>query len=358
MKKYLYQLASRHTKGAAAAVLKFLLWILSLFYFLAVETTYYLYALGLIKRYRLGCKVLSVGNITWGGTGKTPVAAMLAKYLKEQGKKPAILIRGYKNISSAAENSYKRTGDEAFMLSEILSVPVLTGKNRVKTGRTALKDLSVDTLILDDGFQHWRLRRDWDIVVVDCTNAFGNGFLIPRGILREPLSALKRAQVFFLTKTDVAGLKTAEIKRRLSRINPAALIVESIHQPVGFGNLLHPEESFAPAEVKSQDVALVCSIGNPDAFIKTVTGLKLNPVLKFCFLDHHHYKQEEVADIIDSCQRYHVNTVITTHKDAVRLKDHFAALDPELSVLVLQIEIAITKGSDEFFSGLSRLYPA
>lgn len=377
MKKYLYQLATGRTKGPLAFFLKFILWILSLVYLLGVRIVYYLYALGIFKHQRLAGKVISVGNITWGGTGKTPVVAMLAKYLMEQGKKPAVLIRGYgakkdsrekvfggispkadKRVLSGQENSYKRTGDEAFMLSEILSVPVLVGKDRVTIGKKALQDFYADTLILDDGFQYWPLQRDLDIVTIDCTNAFGNGFLLPRGILREPLSALKRAQVFFLTKTDLAGQKTVEVRDKLNRINSAALIVESIHRPTRFQNLLKPETFFALHEIKSREVALVCSIGNPSAFEKTVTNLKMNPVLKFFFLDHHHYKREEISKIIAACLKYRIDTLITTNKDAVRLKDYFAVLNPKLLILVLQIDIAITKGRNEFLSRLSRLYSA
>lgn len=362
MREYFYSLITDKAKGIFASVVKFILWLLSLIYFVFLKIILFFFRIGILKSHKLNCKVISVGNITWGGTGKTPLVKMLAQYLQEQGRKPAIIIRGYKGNPRIKQKdfsaNYKAVGDEAFMLSQELSIPIIVGKNRVAVGRQAIKDFAVDTLILDDGFQHWRLKRDLDIVTIDCANPFGNGWLIPRGILRGPFSSLSRAGIFFLTKTDLAGNKIAEIRNRLARINPSALLVESIHRPVGFGDLLRKDKFIPLEEIKEKEVCLVGSIGNPVAFEKTIASLKLNPVLKFFFLDHHEYKRQEIDKIIESCTRFRINTIITTSKDAVRLRDYFLAINPTQSILVLQIEISVTKGKDEFFNRLSGIYSA
>lgn len=355
MREYFYRLVTDKEKGILVFFLKSLLLGLSLIYSVLLKIVLLFYRLKILKIHKLACRVISVGNITWGGTGKTPVVRMLTKYLVEQGKRPAIIIRGYKSTPGQA---YKQKGDEAFMLREELAAPVISDRNRVASGKKAINDFKADTLILDDGFQHWRLSRDLNIVTIDCTNPFGNGCIIPRGILREPLSGLRRADVFFLTKTNLSAADIGKIKDKLVNINPFALMVESIHKPVGFYNLLKKEESLGIDKIKDKDVCLVCGIGNPAALEKTTLSLKLNPVLKFFFLDHHDYKKEEVIKIIDSCSRFKINTIITTSKDAVKLKDHFMGLAPTQKILVLDINIAITKGKDEFLSRLSRLYSA
>jgi len=355
MREYFYQLITGQKKGIIAFILKFILWILSLIYGVLLRLVLWLYEIGILRKHKLTARVISVGNITWGGTGKTPLVKMLAEYLKEQGRKPAVIIRGYKSKPQA--QGYQKIGDEAFFLSQGSSIPVIAGKDRVAGGIQAIKDFSVDTLILDDGFQHWRLKRDLEIVAIDCTNPFDSGFLIPRGILREPLSGLKRAEIFFLTKTDLEADSISEIINRLKAVNPTALIVESMHRPVGFYSLLQREEIIPPDKLKGKRIALACSIGNPQAFEKTIRSLGLIPELKFFFMDHHHYQPQDIDKIIDGCRQANLNTLITTQKDAVRLKDYSEKLS-SLQVLVLQIEISITRGRDDFFNRLSRLYPA
>jgi len=360
MREYLYQVITGKKQGFVALVIRSVLLGLSFIYFVLVKIILFFYGSGLLKSHRLGCKVISVGNITWGGTGKTPLVKTLVKLLIGQGRKPAVIIRGYKSNPRADGNqlNYRLVGDEAAMLLGDLAVPVLVGRDRVGVVKRALRDLNIDTVILDDGFQHWRLRRNLDIVCIDATNPFGNGLLIPRGILREPLSGLKRAGVFFLTKTDLAGGGILELKNRLSRINPSALMVESIHRPVGFHNILKKDEFIPREEVSEERVCLVCSIGNPAAFEKTIVSLKLNPVLRFFFMDHHDYKKDQIDEIIAACSQDNIKTIITTSKDAVRLNEHLVKINTPLKILVLKIEIVITKGKDEFLSRLSRIYSA
>ena len=192
IKTYYIDLVKDKRKGALAAFFSFFLLLISFIYGFFVKLTLRCYQMKLFKSYRPGCRLISVGNISWGGTGKTPLVEALAKFLQQEGKKPAVLIRGYGK-------------DEIYMLKDKLKdIPVLAGRNRIRTARYALKHYGADTIILDDGFQHWRLERDLDIVLIDVKFPFGNRSLTPRGILREPLSSLSRADVFGLTNSDLA----------------------------------------------------------------------------------------------------------------------------------------------------------
>jgi tetraacyldisaccharide 4'-kinase len=351
---YLYKIANDEVEGAAASAVKFILFLLSLVYCIVLKMIAWLYSWGLLWSYRSPAKVISVGNITWGGTGKTPLVQMLADELTRQGKKVAVVIRGYKSRGSSG--GWRNVGDEAFMLSEALGSPILTGRNRVASAKKARGDLGVGTIILDDGFQHWPLKRDLDIVVIDSTNPFGNGFLIPRGILREPLSALRRAQVFFLTRTDQCD-DIAGLKERLEAVNPKALIVESVHHPVAFCNLRHHNQIFGPKDIKGR-IALICSVGNPGAFENTLRELGLLVQLKFIFPDHHDYKPEEIRSVLGACKAQAIDALLTTRKDEVRLREFLQDQGEDLKILVLQVKLVITKGQDEFFGRLSRLYSA
>ncbi|MFZ5801102.1 MAG: tetraacyldisaccharide 4'-kinase [Candidatus Omnitrophota bacterium] len=356
MKEYLYRLATDEAKGWLTLLPKAVLFILSLLYAAALKISAALYRLKLLKQYKLNAKVISVGNITWGGTGKTPLVVFLAQTLSKDHK-PAVLIRGYGSDLSRT-SVWAKFGDEAFMLSETVNVPVLAREDRLISARQAINDFSCDTLILDDGFQQWRIGKDLEIVVIDAAAPFGNGRLIPRGILREPLSVLKRAEIFFLTRTDLAS-NLPQLRERLAALNPEALIVESVHQPVGFYDLKKKDYRIDELELASlKNVAILCAIGNPRAFEKTVSALGINVKLRFFFLDHHCYSTSEMDNIIETCRKEDIPVVITTQKDAVKLRDYVLSTDCGVRVLVLKTEIFITKARNEFLSRLSGLYTA
>ena len=189
MREYIYSLMVDKKNGFTASIMKGVLYVASFFYGLLVKV---IRPINIFAAKTLPCKVISVGNITLGGTGKTPMACMLAKALEKEGRKVSVLIRGYGD-------------DEWKMLKRLLGdIPVIVGRDRVSTGRKACNELKRDTVILDDGFQHWRVRRDFDIVLVDSTYPFGNRRLFPRGILREDVRDLRRADIIVLTKTDMA----------------------------------------------------------------------------------------------------------------------------------------------------------
>jgi tetraacyldisaccharide 4'-kinase len=293
-----------------------------------------------LKRpYQAPKPVISIGNITVGGTGKTPLVIWLARHLQDNGFKSVILTRGYMPDGS-------RDSDEADMLNEqIPYVPVMMGADRVNNIRHAIEQLPVDVFICDDAFQHWPLKRDLNIVALDAGNPFGNGFLLPAGILREPLSALKRADVIVLTKT--AGVDGIQVLReRIKEINARALIVESRYtagEAVDvFGGTKRPDYF-----LKDIPVVGFCAIGDSLSFESELKNSGAQILKVFNFRDHHVYKPQDIKRMVEFCRAQTVPVLVTTHKDAVKLrifKDLFAGF----RVVYIPIHLEITQGSDEF----------
>jgi tetraacyldisaccharide 4'-kinase len=369
MRDYLYNLATDRYAGFIAAAIKFILFILSLIYGLIVSV------LVLFNRwclYRINCQVISVGNITLGGTGKTSLVEFTAKYLKKQGHKVAVISRGYKrkipNLPLSAGSkiqNYEIMGDEPYMLSKNLGgIPVIVDANRIRAAGLAIRNYGVDTVILDDGFQQWKIKKDLEMVAIDATNPFGNQHLIPRGILREPLSSLKRADVFILTKTNlmpnvvnqtVSLRRIQDIKDFLSRINPTAEIFESIHKPLGFYEIGKDKEVLGTDVLKGKIVTLATGIADPDSFESLIAMLGINVGLSFRFPDHYHYVKEDLDKIVKGSRDKKIDTVVTTEKDAARFQSlPLSCL--ALSFLVLRIGIVITKDEQKFYNRLLRLY--
>ena len=347
-REYLYLLATDKKRGIIAGVLKTFLFILSLFYGLAVRILSFIY---LIKPYRLNCKVISIGNITLGGTGKTPLVESLALKLKEGGHRVAILSRGYKRKASRCLTSAviypQAMGDEPQMLSRNLeNVPVVVDKDRISAAKKAIRDHQVDAVILDDGFQQWRIKKDLDIVTIDAANPWTNLAVLPRGILREPLSSLRRAHIFVLTKVNLNPHHQA-VEQLLKEINPRALIVEAVHKPVGFYKFGEPRDNlFNPDEFSGEKVSLVCGIADPQSFEKLVSKLGIEVALSFKFPDHYIYSEEDLNKIISDSKQKGINKIITTEKDSVRLQ----AMNYRLRTMdcyVLRIKLEVLQ--DEIF---------
>ncbi len=286
---------------------------------------------------KVSARVISVGNITWGGTGKTPLVAKLAHELAERGKKVAILTRGYGM-------------DEVQELEKKLSVvPVVVGRDRVARAKEAIKKHKAEILLLDDGFQHLRLARDLDIVTINATIPFGPGGLIPMGTLREPIENLRRAQVFILTKSDLGAKNVHWIRQKIQSIKPDAVIFEAVHHPVQF--LDFKRNRYVPLQdIKGKEVAVISGIGDPYAFEKTVEGLGTKIHLAARFDDHHAYRDSEIIEFVKRCKEVGVKDVITTQKDFFRieplLKRRRSHDFQNLNFLVLQIEIRIDDEED------------
>ncbi len=348
---YLYLLATDKKTGLIPDIIKCFLFILSLIYGMIVK---FLSFVSQINPYRLNCKVISVGNVTLGGTGKTPLVELLVRLLADRGYKVVVLSRGYKrrtadivcscnksSVSNNAQINCEMMGDEPYMLSRNLNgIPVIVHRDRIKAAESAVDNYAADTVILDDGFQQWRIKKDLDIITIDVTNPLGNLHLIPRGILREPLSSLKRAQIFVLTKVNL-NPDNQSIKRFLKTMNPGALITEAIYRPVGFykigsskANLLKSDRLFG------QEVSLVCGIADPKSFEVLINKLGIKIGLSFIFPDHHLYTKEDLDKIISDSKQKGISNIITTEKDSVRLSFiNYKLLNIDCYVLRVELEL-------------------
>lgn len=355
MQGYLYALASDKHEGLIPAVIRPFLFLLSFIYGLIVRILVFFYR---FSPYRLQCKVISVGNITLGGTGKTPVVEFIARYLKEQGHKVAILSRGYarrRRQDARGNTQYEAMGDEPYMLAKNLGdIPVVVDEDRIKAAKQAIKDYAVDTVILDDGFQQWRIIKDLEIVVIDATNPFGNRHLIPRGILREPLFSLRRADIFILTKTNLVSY-AQNVEEALDSFNPGGLIVKSAHSAVSLHRLAQDEETLDMQAFKPKIVTLFSGIGDPSSFENLIRGLGFRIGLSFRFLDHYNYKQSDIEDIICKSKRQNIETIITTQKDAVRILGSQLSI-PDSQLLFLRIGIKIAENEQRLHNRLLKLY--
>lgn len=366
LRGYFYSLATDKEKGLIAGVLRIFLLILSCIYGLTVR---FLISFHSLRACRLSCKVISVGNITLGGTGKTPLVEFIARYLKQQGHKVAILTRGYKR--KAAEylpasrqgeadggirtTEYETMGDEPYMLSKNLGdIPVIVDANRARGAAQAIREYGADTVILDDGFQQWKIKKDLEIVAISAVNPFGSRNMLPRGILREPLSSLKRADCFVLTKTEFNPNPQA-LKDYLSSINPQAQIVESIHSPVGFYPLDQPDRLLGTDALKGKTVTLTCGIADPDSFEAALKRLSINIGLSFRFPDHYPYQERDIEEISRKSQERKIEIVVTTEKDASRIPR--LALSKGLRIFVFKIQLRIKSDEKEFLNRILRVYP-
>jgi len=286
-----------------------------------------MYRSGFSKRVRVNAKVISVGNITWGGAGKTPLTILVAEHLSNLGKSVAILTRGYGN-------------DEHHELKDRLrGAPVLVGKNRVKNAREAVSQRGTEYLIMDDGFQHLALERDCDIVAVNSTNPFGNGKLIPAGMLREPVQHLRRADCFVLTKAFLGRQNTVWIRQKIREVNPHAPIFEADHRPVRFLDYRKPRP-LPLAMVRGQRVAVLSAIEDPTSFENMMSRLGARVAYAARFQDHHKFTKHDMDEVFKGCRESRARYLVTTVKDSYRLK---RLLKPHLRhptrILILQIDL-------------------
>ena len=290
LKQYIRDLMDDRRDDALSQLAKFFLLILSCIYGFLVKCHHFFYRVNLLKNYKPPVTVISIGNITLGGTGKTPFVIMLARRLARKNK-TAVLIRGY------GEDEWK-------MLEERLGqygIKVFVGRDRIKSANEALR-CGIDTLVLDDGFQHRRLGRDLDIVLLDSTNPFGNRFLFPRGILREPLRGLKRADIIVLTKVDkpspcAEGQGKSKdnspimTEEKIERIAPGKAVIKAVHRPERLDDI-RKGERFPPAFLNNKTVCLLSAISDPSYFKHTVEQTGARVGLEFTFSDHYLYKEK------------------------------------------------------------------
>lgn len=280
--------------------------------------------------YSAGAGVISVGNITTGGTGKTPLAVWVARRLGEDGRRPAILTRGYKAVEGVS--------DEAEMLKRLTGVPVIVNPDRLAGAKAAVGQ-GADVLIMDDGFQHLRLRRDLDIIVIDATCPFGYDAVLPRGLLREPAGALKDADVIVITRCDQADRQAlSAIHGRLAALAPDAVLAESVMAPTALCGFDGGQED--PACLAGESVWAFCGLGNPEGFYRTLAGLGAPLAGRTSFNDHHSYSTRDVRRLHE---RASSALLVTTAKDAVKLAGVGGAAD----IRWLEVELAFRSGEHD-----------
>ena len=326
-------------------LLLFPLSLLSLIYRFIVQSRQTLYNRGVLRTHRLPCRVISIGNITLGGTGKTPTAIYLAQLFQNKGIQPVVLSRGYKSQSSAATAvvsdgtttlmDARDAGDEPFLLSQALpGVPVIIGPDRAVSGRFACEQFSPGVVILDDGFQHQRVKRDVDIVLIDLHHGFGNGYLLPRGILREPVSSLSRASLFLLTKQMGSGTNE-ELKEQIRRFNPDAPIFHTHYKVRSIRNL-NGQKEVPPNHLQGKKVLALSGIGNPHYFSFLLKQSGMLVTEEWTLPDHHDYTEKDTARVRDylACVDY----IVTTAKDSCKMN---RKLFHDLPILTLEVVLHI-----------------
>jgi tetraacyldisaccharide 4'-kinase len=336
----------------------------------------WLYEQRILRDQPLGCLVVVVGNLTWGGTGKTPVVEKFGRALSERGRRVAILSRGYRSRPNplwkrALRWLYSRkepppkivsdghrvlldsehAGDEPYMLARNLpGVVVLVDKNRVKSGAYAIRRFGCDTLLLDDGFQYMPLKGRLNLLLVDKTNPFGNGQLIPRGILREPIKHLRRASYVFMTKSD--GQRDRELEETIRAHNPTAEIIECAHVPKYLQRVNDGNERHELSHLKGRRVGAFSGIATPDSFEAFLRKFGANILYTKRFVDHYRFNSDDLDMIFEEALNAGLDYVVTTEKDAVRI-------DPgtkfPLPLYYLRLEIEILRGAADFNEAVDRI---
>lgn len=376
LEQYAIEVILNKRHGFRASLLRVILRALSFIYLAIVQVRLYLYRNRILKEHQLGCLVISIGNLTVGGTGKTPVVEKFARALQRGGRKVAILSRGYKSIDKRRKKSWLErlidqntpdpprvvsdgknvlldsatAGDEPYMLaSNLRGVAVVVDKDRVKAGLHAIKELDVDTLLLDDGLQYLHLKHRLDIVLVDRQAPFGNEHLLPRGTLREPPRNIRRASYILITKCN--GESNDALIQRIRRFNRTAEIIECAHRPLYLQHV-YRDERLPLDYLQDLYIASLCGIAAPESFESGLRSLGAKIELSRHFADHHRYSEKELRTFLQRCVKRDVHAIITTEKDAVRLPK----IDPlPVPIYYLRVEIEIRTGHETWDHCVKRI---
>ncbi len=334
----LHELLSGRRRDVGARLLRGGLHLASFGYGAAMRLRNFAYDREWLRVTKVDAPVISLGNITTGGTGKTPLAAWLANWLGEQGRVPGLLSRGYRALGDSSGRRedgqagglpYVAANDEKLVLDRLCpGVPHLQQRDRVASARRLVEESRCDMLILDDGFQHRRLHRDLDIVLIDALQPWGYGHVLPRGLLREPLAGLKRADLIVLTRADqVTPEQRRAVLDQLARVRGTDDAVQVAFVPqrlIALSAEASNEQPLALEAVRGRRAFAFCGIGNPQGFARTVASLvdvgEFDPGLLRVFPDHHHYTERDLADVASAAKAARAEIVLTTMKDFVKLR--------------------------------------
>jgi tetraacyldisaccharide 4'-kinase len=364
-------------RGFGAALLGAFLTVLSWVFEVLVRLRLWLYRNRVFRDTPLGCKVVVVGNLTVGGTGKTPIVLKMAKVLASRGRRVAILSRGYKGASDSMMKRFWRwltqasrpdplvvsdgksvlvgpdeAGDEPYMLAQNLcgdGVVVIVDRDRVEGGRFALRRFGVDTILLDDGLQYLPLRGQINLLLVDSRDPFGNGAMLPRGVLREPVANLSRASYVFLTKS--VGAPDPALVALIRRHNPKAEIIACAHGAKELVEVDGPRR-LPMSELAGKRIAAFSGIATPERFEELLTGQGAVLASNRRFLDHHSFNDEDLDEVLDQAMQAKAEMIVTTEKDAVRLQSRFR---PPIPLMYVRLEVEILGAEDGFNAAVERI---
>ncbi len=341
-----------------------LLFALSLCYGYAVRLRENCYKKGILRSKELPCKIISIGNITVGGTGKTPMTIKVAKIVKRLGYKVAVISRGYKGSAEKTGGIVSngktilmgpdKAGDEPFMIASTLKdIPVVVGQNRFEAGCLAMDEFDPDVIVLDDAFQHLKLKRDIDLVLLDCRHPFGNNHLLPRGTLREPVSALLRGDAFIITRSDCAGdTVIATFTDKLRNLTRGKPVFRSCHIPNVYKVAKEKKRSIhrnlqniLPCNseyLKEQKVFAFSGLAGNSDFRLTIENLKCDLIDFLEFPDHHNYSDMDLNTIYKAYLESKADFLLTTEKDYVRIAHRITW---PVDLVVVNIEVSF--GDDD-----------
>ncbi len=343
MRRYLVSVITGRRKGPAAAVVRGILWVFSLAYAALHGLRRLFYAIGILRTVKLPVPVVSVGNLTAGGTGKSPFVEHLARWFTRKNLRVAIVARGYGKIDGSR--------DDEELSAELDHVARFTDRDRVAAAKRAIAEFKPDVIVLDDGFQHYRLERDLDIVLVDATDPFSGGRLLPAGLLRERPSAASRADFVVITRADQAPPEElASLRASLDRLAPGVARAETAHKPVAV-RMLFNKKRHGLDWLKSRALLAFCGIGNAESFRRTIEAAGGRVEKFIAFEDHHRYTPADVRMLNAEAQEFMAEALVTTEKDATKL-------DPEafaLPLAALRIEIDVLRGEPALEAELQSL---
>lgn len=332
-KRYLLDIISGRTNGLVASLVRTVFTCLSWPYRIAISIRNQCFNSG-IGVQQVDATVISVGNLTTGGTGKTPHIALLARHISDKCA-VAIASRGYGSVNG-------KPNDEAIELSWLVDVPHFQDADRVSAANTAIRDARAKCVLLDDGFQHRRLARDLDIVLIDATCPFGHNALLPRGLLREPISSLARADIALLTRSNlVAENKRTSILSKVKTANPNVVVAET---KIAVNGLIDSDRTRYPLSAIEGSVFAVCGVGNPTGFFKTLSENSIDISGTSTFNDHHSFSESDINRIAaEACD---CSAIVCTLKDLVKINRRKIGNIP---IFALAINVEFVSGEEEFY---------
>jgi len=341
-----FNIISGQTPGLVGAAARLTLTVLSWPYSAVVRARNHLYSAGRLKVHRADVPVFCVGNLTTGGTGKTPLVVWLCRRLRDKQLRCAVLTRGYRMQTGGLSD------EPALLAAQCADTAVVVNPDRVAGAAEAIQQHDAQVLVMDDGFQHRRLARDLDIVVIDATRPFGYGKVLPAGLLREPIDGLRRAHAVVLTRCDQASENTLKhIEEAIRQVNPNLVLARSVHAPVGVKTC--DGSTLSVDQLRPQRLFAFCGIGNPQSFFQTITHLGGVLVGSRAYDDHYRYAAADLEQVRREAAAQEASLILTTQKDWTKIAPWTHREDrPPLGYLA--VELQITAGAENLAALIDR----